>query len=504
MSDETQAPAPIEAPPARARKSRAGWIAALLVLALAGWMGSGYYYPAESTVAEAPRERTRTPMAVETTASTAKPITEFVTSEGQVTPARQTPVRAKVGGTVESIAVEKGAFLQEGALIARIALADRAAQRVQAEAELARRQGEFDRVSGLAQQGYATTAAVEDARAALAAAKAALAEINQTAGNTEIRAPITGILDQFEIDIGEFVAASAEVGVQVDIDPLLVEVQIPQQSIGKLKTGQTAEVTFITGETREGVVEYIASNATEETRTFPVEISVPNPGRDIPSGISAEVRIPVGRTPAHFLSAALLALDSDGTLGVKAVDAENRVVFYPIELVRAETSGIWVAGLPERLDLISVGQGFVSAGETVRVIEAVPETGTPAAEPDLPAGDVPVAAAQPDETAGADRLVATANNEADSPVDTALLQEPAPEASRNASVSDDSAEDWSVREVQRRLQTLGYDPGPVDGVLGEGTREAIRALQEDRGLEATGEIGPALVAELFETEASGS
>ena len=55
---------------------------------------------------------------------------------------------------------------------------------------------------------------------------------------------------------------------------------------------------------------------------------------------------------------------------------------------------------------------------------------------------------------------------------------------------DPAPEDIKIRtaELQRDLRQLGYDPGPVDGILGAKTRAAVRALQADHGLPITGEI----------------
>ncbi|HEY9055968.1 MAG TPA: efflux RND transporter periplasmic adaptor subunit [Aurantimonas sp.] len=515
---ENTGPSPVaeSAPAPKERKSRAGWLAALFVLALVAWMGSGYYYPDQNQAVEATKSKTREPFTVEAFASRAKPVVEFVAAEGQVLPDRTTPVRAKVGGTVETIAVKKGDFLEEGALIAKIALADREAQRMQAEAELARRQGEFDRVSGLAERGYATAAQVEEAQAELAKAEASLAVIAQTTGDTEIRAPITGTLDRFDLDLGEFVAASAEVGVQIDNDPLTVDVEIAQQNVARVRTGQPASVTFITGETRQGAVRYIAANASSATRTFPVEITVSNPARDIPAGISAQVRIPVGEVPAHFLSAAVLALGSDGTLGVKAVDAENKVTFHPIELVRAETTGLWVAGLPESLRIITVGQGFVSEGEDVRVIEAKPDDARrepsnpaitpPEAEP-MAVGDgmldnEPTAGApktSPARTTGSVR--ASASPSTSKTVETAALTE---SSDSNSPRARSLGEEPSIQLLQQRLRALGYEPGPIDGLLGDSTREAIKKFQRDNGLAVTGEVTAKLASALFATATAGA
>lgn len=86
----------------------------------------------------------------------------------------------------------------------------------------------------------------------------------------------------------------------------------------------------------------------------------------IPAGISAEVIIPTGKVTAHFLSPSIVSLNTDGVPGVKTVDSENVVVFHPIdEVVKAQIDGIWVIGLPDTVDIITVGQGFVNIGETV-------------------------------------------------------------------------------------------------------------------------------------------
>jgi len=104
---------------------------------------------------------------------------------------------------------------------------------------------------------------------------------------------------------------------------------------------------------------------------------VPNPDGALRAGLSAEVRIPVGEVSAHFVSPALLALDDDGRLGVKTVAGDDRAAFHAVDLVRAETDGVWVTGLPQRVRLITVGQGFARAGERVRPVTA--------ADSDLPA-----------------------------------------------------------------------------------------------------------------------
>jgi multidrug efflux system membrane fusion protein len=67
----------------------------------------------------------------------------------------------------------------------------------------------------------------------------------------------------------------------------------------------------------------------------------------------------------HSLSPALLGLDEAGTIGVKGVDADNRVEFHPVEIVDSSPEGVSVSGLPAEIRLITIGHGFVKPGDVV-------------------------------------------------------------------------------------------------------------------------------------------
>src|SRR5690606_33912163 len=97
-----------------------------------------------------------------------------------------------------------------------------------------------------------------------------------------------------------------------DNDPLLVTAQISQSDVDDIAIGSTAKVDFPNGTKSEGKVRFIASQAASATRTFRVEIEVPNPELTLRSGTSAEARIPTGTVTAHFVSPALLTLDDSG------------------------------------------------------------------------------------------------------------------------------------------------------------------------------------------------
>ena len=354
--------------PTKENTPKSGWIAAALAVALVGWMGSGFIIPAEEELKVVPARLQNAKVKlvrVETMNSTAQKVTQYLVSEGQALPNRLTQVRAEAPGNVEKLNVSKGAFVKKGDIIALLGKEDRSARQQQAQAELTRRQRDFDAIESLSKRGFSTLARLEEARAELVKAQAQVAAVSESLDDTVIRAPFSGVLNDLTIELGEYVAGGKDIGLIVDVDPLIVEIQVPQQSVGKLEAGKTAEIAFITGEKREGSIRYVSTNAKTATRTFTVEIEVQNTKHDIPAGISAQIRIPTLEVEAHFVSPAVLSLGSDGTLGVKTVTDEQKVRFFPIELVRAETKGIWVNGLPATTRIITIGQGFVSEGENV-------------------------------------------------------------------------------------------------------------------------------------------
>ncbi len=344
--------------------SRSFWIAGGLVVAIVVWMGSGFLVPSEEAAQTSLRE-SLAPVSVAVTPSTAASVTQVYQAEGQALPDRDTMLRAETSGTIVEVMVGKGQDVAAGAVIARFDPANNTADANRAAQELLRAQREFDNAQALLDRGVATADRVVQARAALATAQAQVTAVEQAADALTITAPFAGRVETLDLDVGEYVSTGAQVGRLVDITPLTVAIQVSQQSLNRLSVGQVATVRFITGEERSGTVTFVGTSADSQTRTFLAEIEVANEDGAIPAGISAEVVIPTNEVTAHFLSSSIVSLDADGTLGVKTVDAQNVVHFNPIEIVEAQIDGIWVTGLPDKADVIMIGQGYVREGETV-------------------------------------------------------------------------------------------------------------------------------------------
>src|SRR5690606_1205126 len=148
--------------------------------------------------------------------------------------------------------------------------------------------------------------------------------------------PFDGVLDRRTVELGDRVSPEMAdgIGTLIDISSLIVEVDVPQQSIGRVRRGQPAEVIFLNGQEATGLVTFVAASASRETRSFRAEITIPNEEARLPAGMSARAVVPTGTTEAHFVSPALLVLDDEGRLGVKTVDEASVVRFVPVEIVR--------------------------------------------------------------------------------------------------------------------------------------------------------------------------
>jgi multidrug efflux system membrane fusion protein len=94
---------------------------------------------------------------------------------------------------------------------------------------------------------------------------------------------------------------------------------------------------------------------------------VPNPRRDVRSGLSAELHIGAGSGPAHLVPVSALVMNAAGFQGVRYVQADGRVAFAPVTIVEENKDGMWVKGLSGPIELITVGQSYVADGQKVRV-----------------------------------------------------------------------------------------------------------------------------------------
>ncbi|WP_193371103.1 efflux RND transporter periplasmic adaptor subunit [Pelagibius marinus] len=349
--------------------------AVLLAAAAALWVLSGQFGdsgaqpeaqkpPADLTALdEAPAVRVRS--------SSARPHAVIDLLRGRTEANRLVEIKSETDGRIIELTVEDGTRVSEGEVIARISAGDRPARLAEAKALMAQRKIEHEADQKLSKKGFRAETALAATEAELEAAAAAVKIAEVELAYTRIRAPFDGLIDKRVVEIGDFVDRGDAIARLVELDPILIVTQVNERDVQRLAVGAPGKARLMTGDTVEGRIRHISAVADEATRTFRVELEVPNPEGVISDGMTAEIALPLSRVQAHLVSPAILTLSDRGLIGIKAVDDDSRVVFHPVKIVDTDNNGVWISGLPDEVTLITVGQEYVSDGEAVR---AIPES----------------------------------------------------------------------------------------------------------------------------------
>jgi multidrug efflux system membrane fusion protein len=186
----------------------------------------------------------------------------------------------------------------------------------------------------------------------------------------DVRAPFHGLLQRRHVEIGDFVSVGDPLAQVVELDPLVVSADVAESEVGKVRRGIAASAVLSNGVSLEGSITYIAPSADTSTRTYRIEMEASNPAPYQLGGMTAQLDIPLETVPAHRISPALLSLNDAGVLGLKSVDEAGIVQFHPVEILKSGRDGLWLGGLPPTVELITVGQGFVRAGDRVEAVKA--------------------------------------------------------------------------------------------------------------------------------------
>ena len=287
---------------------------------------------------------------------------------GKTTANRSVEVRSEVRSVVKAVHKQKGEHVRKGDLIVELEARDWPQRVAQAKAQVRQRQLEFESGQSLKKKGLFNEAQLAEAQTNLANARAELTNATLNLGATKIRAPFDGIVDQRYVEIGDYVQDNSPIVKVLDFSPYLITGHVAEKDAAFINIGDVARSQLITGDTVEGKVSFIAAEADESTRTFPIEVEIDNPAGAMISGLTAKILIPQPAQFAHKISPALLILNDAGHLGLKGIDQEHAVIFHPIDILKAENTGIWVTGLEEETDIITVGQGFVEYGEIVEPV----------------------------------------------------------------------------------------------------------------------------------------
>ena len=351
--------------------------AAVIALATILWFASGGLTAGEGVVehpslAEA-NERAQaaigdmSPTSVRGRVIHAVALPERIKVRGRTENKRTVDVRAETNGRIVERPVERGTRVASGDLLCRLAIEDREARLAQARASVEQARIEYEGSLRLQDKGFNSETAIAQAKSRLATAQAQLEAATLDVQRTEVRAPFAGVVEDTPLEIGDYAQPGTACASIVDLDPMLLVGRVSERDVYRFAVGAAAIGHLATGERVTGPVSFVGQQADPGTRTYRVEVTVPNPDYALRSGVTTEVEIDIGEVEAHKISPAVLALDDAGNIGVRIVDADDRVRFQHVDILSDAADGVWVRGLPPVTTLITVGQELVVAGQRVDV-----------------------------------------------------------------------------------------------------------------------------------------
>lgn len=353
-------------------KYRSWTYSAGIAILIAVWLLSGQFATDEpaadggvaATAGDAPAPHGK--VRVRTLA--AENVTRTITVNGKTAPARIAQLSAETDGRVTSIGAERGANVERGTVIVRLDERDRSARLAEARATLKQREVEYAARRSLKASSYVSEAQLQEALAQLEAARAELTRAELDLEYMFVRAPFAGAIQERAVEVGDFLKVGDPIATFVDNRSIVVAANVSEYDARFVQAGASAEARLATGERVSGTIRYVAPVADQATRTFAVELEIDNRDGALRAGGTAELYIPAESVRAHRVSPSLLTLDDAGNVGVKIVNDDGAVEFVVADVALSSTDGVWLAGLPDNVTIITVGQGFVVSGAQVDAI----------------------------------------------------------------------------------------------------------------------------------------
>ena len=189
-----------------------------------------------------------------------------------------------------------------------------------------------------------------------------IVELNRT----EVKAPFSGYIEKI-VKPGNFLERGQICATIIQLNPITFVAEVPESDINKVSEGQQVVLNLITGETIEGKLTFVSKSASSLTRTFKVEAEIENKNGLIRDGITSEMIIKTSKIKAHKITPSVLMLNDKGILGIKVIRDLEIVKFLPVTILEDSEDGIWVTGIPNQIQLIIQGQGFVEDDQKVLV-----------------------------------------------------------------------------------------------------------------------------------------
>lgn len=338
-------------------------LAILFVAIIAVWMLSGLFTADEKVEQKSTEKALKT---VETLEVKPETYTRYLEITGTTEPFQLVNLAARTESQVQEILKDRGEHVQKGDVLLTLDAEQRKETLEAAKLDLKKAEALYNAASKLNQQGYRADTSLDTRRAELAIAKEVLKRAENDLSYTQIKSPIDGVVEDRSVEVGDYAKKGETLYTLVSRDIYKIITHVSQKDHDHISLNETAYANLSNGMEVSGTITFVASNADTITRTYKVEIEIQS-DKQIPTGMSARVRIPTQTMTAYLVPYASMLLDDTGHLGAVILDNSNTTHFVEVNPLDDNGNGVYLTGFnSEKINVIVRGQNGVVEGETVK------------------------------------------------------------------------------------------------------------------------------------------
>jgi membrane fusion protein, multidrug efflux system len=316
-----------------------------------------------------------------------------MTAIGTIEAVHGVMVSADLPGTVAGINFDSGKAVREGEILVELDTRQERAQLASLEAQRDLAKVNFGRMQELVNAGVISRMDYDQATAQQKATEANVAEIKATIARKTIRAPFSGILGIRKVNLGQYLPAGSPVVSNQSLNPIYVNVGVPQQAAAQVHVGRKLRVTTedVAGKVFAGSVTAIDSEVDPTTRNIQVQATLSNPEGKLRPGMFVQVEMPLGASRSVIaLPASAINYAPYGDSVFVITDLKDptgktyrgvRQQFVKVEGSRGDQVGV-ISGLNPGEEVVTSGVFKLRNGAAVQVNNKVQPGNSPAPKPE--------------------------------------------------------------------------------------------------------------------------
>ena len=298
------------------------------------------------------------PMRVVAVEARSQPVTESLSLVGSIAANEFVEIKSETEGIVQEILFDEGQRVEKGQLLIRLDDTKLAAAAAEAESSFKLSQANFERAKSLIKDKMISPQEFDQASATFDLNQATLQLKRRQLKDARIIAPFAGVTGARHVSPGQVITKETVLTLLVDLDPVKVEVNVPERYLQQLKTGQPLEfsVAAFSKETFHGEVYFISPQINENLRTALVKARIPNPDRKLLGGMFASLNLTLQVRDSAIVIPEPAIISNGDNFSVFVVDKDGKAQIRPVQV------GIRLAGRAEVVKGLSAGEMVVVEG----------------------------------------------------------------------------------------------------------------------------------------------